>query len=74
MAFNKNELILDRVRSATYHDLTTNEVIFRLTSIEEPSLNTTAESEEVTDAIGATIATLYRAKKGTFSGTNCWLS
>lgn len=70
MAFNKNELILDRVRSATYHDLTTNEVIFRLTSIEEPSLNTTAESEEVTDAIGATIATLYRAKKGTFSGTN----
>lgn len=70
MAFNKNELILDRVRSATVHVPSTNELLFRLTSIEEPSLTTTAESEEVTDALGATIATLYRAKKGTFSGTN----
>ena len=29
MAFNKNELILDRVRSLTTHDLETKELLFR---------------------------------------------
>ena len=36
MAFNKNELILDKVRSLTAHDLSTGEVLFRLTSLEDP--------------------------------------
>lgn len=74
MAFNKNELILDRVRSLTTHDLTTGEMLFRLTSLEEPTLNTTAEGEEITDAIGAVITTLYRAKKASFSATNSLIS
>lgn len=67
---NKGELLLDRVRSATFHDLTTKKMLFRLTSIEDPSLQCTAEGEEVTDAIGSVITTLYRAKRATFSGTN----
>ena len=33
-------------------------------------MSCTAEGEEVTDAIGAVITTLYRAKKATFSATN----
>lgn len=70
MAFNQNELIIDRVRSLTAHDLSTGEMLFRLTSLEEPSLACTAESEEVVDAIGATITNLYRAKKATFSASN----
>lgn len=74
MAFNKNELILDRVRSLTAHDLSTGEVLFRLTSLEDPTLATTAESEEVTDAIGAVITTLYRSKRATFSATNSLIS
>ena len=74
MAFNKNELILDRVRSLTAHDLETNELLLRLTSLEDPSLNTSAEGEEVTDAIGALITTLYRAKKATFSASNSLIS
>lgn len=74
MVFNKNELILDRVRSLTFHDLATNEMLLRLTSLEEPSLGCTAEGEEVTDAIGAVITTLYRAKKATFSATNSLVS
>ena len=74
MAFNKNELILDRVRSLTAKDLTTQEIFLRLTSLEEPSLQCTAEGEEVTDAIGALITTLYRAKKATFSATNSLVS
>ena len=72
--FNKNELILDRVRSMTTHDLSTGEMLFRLTSLEDPSLQCTAEGEEITDAIGAVITTLYRAKKATFSATNSLIS
>lgn len=74
MVFNQNELILDRVRSLTAHNLSTGEMLFRLTSLEDPSLNCTAEGEEVTDAIGALITTLYRAKKATFSANNSLLS
>ena len=74
MAFNKNELILDKVRSLTAHDLSTDEMLFRLTSLEDPSLQCTAEGEEVVDAVGALITTLYRAKKATFSATNSLIS
>ena len=71
---NLNELLLDRVRSLTAHDLSTKELLFRLTSLEDPSLSCTAEGEEVTDAIGALITTLYRAKKATFSASNSLIS
>ena len=74
MAFNKGELILDKVRSLTTHDIETNELLFRLTSLEDPSLSCTAEGEEVVDAIGALITTLYRAKKATFSASNSLIS
>lgn len=72
--FNVNELILDRVRSITTFDLTDKKMIFRLTSLEESTLNCTAEGDEVVDAVGATITTLYRAKKATFSASNSLLS
>ena len=74
MAFNKNEVILDRVRSLTAHDLETKKMLLRLTSLEDSSLSCTAEGEEITDAIGALITTLYRAKKATFSATNSLVS
>lgn len=74
MAFNKNELILDRVRSLVANDLATGKMLFRLTSLEDPSLKCTAEGQEVTDAIGAVITTLYHAKKATFSATNSLIS
>lgn len=74
MAFNPNELILDRVRQLTAHDLETGEILFRLTQLEDPTLSTSAEGEEVTDAVGALITTMYRAKQATFSATNSLLS
>ena len=74
MALNINEMILDRVRSLTTHDLSNGKLLFRLTSLEDPSLNTTAEGEEVVDAIGSLITTLYRAKKATFSASNSLIS
>ena len=74
MAFNKNELLLDRVRSLVFKDPETGKIRFRLTSIEDPTLGVTADSEEIVDALGSPIATLYRAKRGTFSGTNSVVS
>lgn len=71
---NKNELILDKVRSLTTHDLGDNRLLFRLTSLEDPNLQCTAEGEEVVDAIGSLITTLYRAKKANFSASNSLFS
>lgn len=72
--FNKDELILDKIRSLSMNDLSTGELLCRLTSLEDPSLQCTAESDEITDAVGALITTLYRAKKATLSATNSLLS
>lgn len=74
MAFNVNEVIIDRVRSMTCHDLETKEMLMRLTSLEDSSLQTSAEGEEIVDSIGAPITTLYRAKKATFSASNSLMS
>lgn len=74
MSVNINELILDRVRYATLHDLATREMTMRLTSVEDGSLQTTAEGREMTDAVGALITTIYQAKRATFSGTNSLIS
>lgn len=74
MAFNPNELILDKVRQLTAHDLSTGEVLFRLTQLEDPTISTSAEGEDVTDAVGALITTMYRAKQAEFSASNSLLS
>lgn len=66
----KSELLLDKVRSLTLHDIETGKMFLRLTQLEESSLSCTAEGEEIVDAIGALITTLYRAKRATFSATN----
>ena len=44
--FNKNELILDKVRSISFTDPETKEMLYRLTSLEDSSLNCTAEGDE----------------------------
>lgn len=77
MALKVNELILDRVRSLAAHSINDEDygaLLFRLTSLEDPSLSCTAEGEEIVDAIGALITTLYRAKKATFSANNSLIS
>ena len=74
MAFNKNEVVLEKIKQASLYDLETGILLNRLTSIEDPSLNTTAEKEEVVDAQGNTITDIYRAKKATFGGSNSLFS
>ena len=72
--FNKNEVVLEKIKQASLYDLESGILLNRLTSIEDPSLNTTAEKEEVVNAQGETITDIYRAKKATFSGSNSLFS
>lgn len=72
--FNKNEVVLEKIKQASLYDLEDGRLLNRLTSIEDPSLNTSAEKEEVLDAQGNTITDIYRAKKATFGGSNSLFS
>ena len=72
--FNVNEVVLEKVKQASLYDIESGELLHRLTSIEDPSLNTTAEKEEVVNAQGETITDIYRAKKATFGGSNSLFS
>lgn len=74
MSLNVNELVLDKIRSLVTYGRTDGKMLFRLRSIEEPSLQCTAEGDEVTDAIGNVITTIYRAKKATLSASNSLIS
>ena len=74
MAFNPNEMLIDRVRYVVAHDIKTDEKLFMLTELEDASLNTSAEGEDVTDAVGALITTIYRSKQAEFSATNSLFS
>lgn len=73
MAFNPNEMIIDRVRYVTFNNLD-GEQQFMLTQLEDPSLNCTAEGEDVVDAVGALITTLYRSKQAEFTASNSLFS
>ena len=70
MAFNPNELVLERIRAVEEYDPSTMELQGRYTQIEDPSLQTSADGTQVTDAMGAEIVTFYNAQQGTFSFTN----
>lgn len=70
MAFNPNELILEKIRAVEEYDPATMELDGRYTQIESPSLKTSANGTQVTDAMGAEIVTFYNAQQGTFSFTN----
>lgn len=72
--FNPNELVLEKIRAVEEYDPATNELTGRYTQIEEPSLQTSADGTQVTDAMGAEITTFYNAQTGTFSFTNSLFS
>lgn len=70
MAFNPNELVLERIRAVEEYDPSTMELNGRYTQIEDPSLQTSADGTQVVDAMGAEIVTFYNAQQGNFSFTN----
>lgn len=74
MAFNPNELILEKIRAVEEYDPATMELTGRYTQIEDPSLQTSADATDVTDAMGTPIQTFYTAQKGNFAFTNSLFS
>lgn len=72
--FNVNELILDKVRSLIFTDYANGNIVGRLTQLEDSSLQMGAEGEEVVDAVGSLITTIYRAKTATYSASNSLFS
>lgn len=74
MSFNPNELVLEKIRAVEEYDPATMELTGRYTQIEEPSLKTSAEAKDVTDAMGSPIQTFYDAQKGNFDFSNSLFS
>lgn len=68
--FNPNELILEKIRAVEEYNTATDELMGRYTQIEDPSLSTSSDATDVTDAMGTPIHTFYRNPQGTFSFTN----
>lgn len=74
MAFNPNELVLEKIRAVEEYDISTNELIGRYSQIESPNLSTTATGTNVVDAFGSPIMTFYNAQSGTFGFSNSLFS
>lgn len=72
--FNPNELVLEKIRAVEEYDPATGELLGRYTQIESPSLKTSADAQTVTDAMGSTVATFYKAQKGSFDFSNSFFS
>lgn len=66
--FNPNDVVLDRVIDVVASSLKTGEIVMKLDQLEDVQLTSTTESTSVTDALGAEITKLYRAKKATLAG------
>lgn len=74
MAFNPNELLLEKIRAVEEYDPTTDELMGRYTQIEDPSLTFSTDPTDVTDAMGTPIHTFYRNAQGTLTFTNSLFS
>ena len=58
--FNPNELILEKIRAVEEYDPATMELTGRYTQVEDPSLKTSADGTDVTDAMGTPIQTFFK--------------
>lgn len=74
MAFNVNDMIIDRPIRATLFDKTSGEVIFTIDQVTDPSLEATSESAEVRDATGSLVTEFERSKAVVFSGSNAFVN
>ncbi len=73
MAFDINNLVIDRPLRGVMVNPKTGEVLWTVTQIESPSLTVSADEKTAVDAIGAVIASFDTAKNAEFSGSNSLL-
>lgn len=65
---NLNNIVIDRVLRGVFS--VKDEILFALNQVQDLSLNQTSESQEITDALGVSIAELMRAKALEASANN----
>lgn len=70
MAFDINNFVIDRPIRGIMFDTATDDVMFAINQITNPSLSITSDSVTAVDAIGAAIAEFDRAKNAEFSAEN----
>lgn len=68
--FDLSTFIIDRTLSGIMTDPNTGEVLWRVTQIEDPSINCSADEKTAVDAMGSTIATFMTAKTAEFTASN----
>lgn len=74
MAFNIDNLVINRALSGSMIDKTSGEAYYSLNQISEPSLEITGEQVYAVDAIGAKVAAFDRNKEATLSGSNAFVN
>lgn len=70
MAFDINNFVIDRVIRGIMTSTADGSYLFSCNQLRDPSIGITADSVEVTDAIGSRIAQFDRAKSATLTATN----
>lgn len=70
---NIKNFVVDKVRHAAAFNRLTNEMMYHLTEVQNPSLGSSADSKQCIGADGAPIMTLYTAKNATFSAESALL-
>lgn len=74
MAFNIENLIINRIVRGTLFDKSTNEVIVSVNQIADATLECSGEQVFATDALGQQIAAFDRSKTASFSASNALLN
>lgn len=70
MAFSYDNFIIDRALGGSMFSPANGDLLWTIDQIENPDMKCTSTTDEVTDALGSTIAIFNRAKKAEFTGTN----
>ena len=77
MAFKFGDLIIDRIVEGVAEVISgadAGKLLYRLTNLQEATIEITADSVDAVDGTGTVIKTFYRGKQGTFTATNSTIS
>lgn len=77
MAFKLGDLIIDRIVEGVAEVISgadAGKLLYRLTNLQEATIDITADSVDAVDGTGTVIKTFYRGKQGEFTATNSTIS
>jgi len=74
MAFKLGDLVIDRIVEGIAESPSDGTLLYRLTNLQEATIDITADSVDAVDGTGTVIRTFYRGKQGEFTATNSLVS